>query len=187
MNPAMLYGGLAALSPALGHLFGGGGPDYKQLIAMLQKNFGVDALKGDTQKMYQLGLSSPGFQNQLQGINLAGNQFNQNYAAGQAAQGFGGDSARSGVGQVGSAAAPAMSSKHRGQAYGDLYGRSQQLAMQNLLARLQAMQSMQPGMGSQDLTRQLFGGALSGFGQYLNLNALGGRTNQGPVQGPTRP
>lgn len=175
MNPAFLYAGLGALSPALGHLFGGGGTDYKKLWAMLQQMAGPGALQADTQKLYSMGLASPGFQNQLQGINLAGNQFTQNYNAMQGAQGFNGAGVRSGVGNVGSAAAPAMSSLHRGQAYGDLWNNSQQMALQGLLARMNALQGMNTGMHPQDLTRQLFGGALSGYSQYLGLNALKGK------------
>lgn len=168
--------GQALLSPLFGKLFSGGGPDYTQILALLSRYFGPQVLQQDTQRLYSMGLASPGFQNQLQGINLAGNQFTQNYAAGQARQGFTGSGVRSGVGQVGAAAAPTLSSLHRGQAYGDLWSNSQNNALQLLMGRLGAFGGgrLQPGMGSMDLTRALFGAGLSGLSDYYGNKGLSG-------------
>jgi len=178
------------LSPLFGKLLAGGGPNYENLIRMMQQNYGPGAVMKDAQKYYTMGLASPGFQNQLQGINLAGNQFNQNYAAGQASQGFGGDSVRSGLGQVGSAAAPGLSSIHRGQAYGGLWDNSQKQAYEGLMEQMKMLAGLKPAQGSGDLASQIFGGGASALGNWLKLKALAGQTKPtagGGTASPTGP
>ena len=161
-----VVGGLAGLAGMTS-----GGPDYSQLIQLMQRYYGPQQLQKNTQQMYQMGLGSPGFQNQLAGINLAGNQFAQNLAARQGAQGFGGGTVRSGVGTVGQAAAPTLSSSAKGNAYGQLWQNSQQMALQQMMAHLQALQGLQPGMGFGNQFGNLLGAGMQAGGQYLGLRA----------------
>jgi hypothetical protein len=160
-------GAASMLSPFLS----GGGPDYAKLSAMLQRLYGPQALGRDTRQLYGMNLGSPGFQNQLGQINLAGNQFSQNFNSALGRQGMGGDSARSGVGTVGQAGAPQMSSLHRGQAFGDLWNQSQNMALQNLMGRLGALGGLSSGPSSQDMFRSIFGSGIGAAGQYLGLAA----------------
>lgn len=158
-----------------------GGPDYGQLIQLLQKHFGPQQLQQGTQQMYQMGLGSPGFQQQLQGINSASNQFNQNLGARLGQQGFGGGSVRSGVGTIGQAAAPSLSSSTKGSAYGQLWNQSQQMAMQQMLAQMQALQGMQAGPTWGQSFGNLLGSGMQAGGQYLALQGL--RQPAGPKTG----
>ena len=162
-----VMGGLAGLTS--------GGPNYQQMIDLINKNYGMGQLQQRTQQMYQMGLGSPGFQNQLQGINQAGNMFNQNMAARLGAQGFGGGSVRSGVGTVGQAAAPSLSSAAKGAAYGNLFSNAQAQALQHMMAQMQMLQGMQPGPTWGQQFGNLFGAGMQAGGQYLGLKALRGK------------
>ena len=158
------FAGLAGLTS--------GGPDYAKMAAMLQRLYGPQALQRNTQQLYQMGLGSPGFQNQLQGINQASNMFNQNLGARLGAQGFGGGSVRSGVGTVGQAAAPSLSSSAKGQAYGGLWNQSQQMALQQLMAQMQALQGLQAGPTWGQQFGNLLGAGMQAGGQYLGLQGM---------------
>lgn len=130
----------------------------------LNRMFGVGALAGDTQKLYQLLANSPQFRATLAGNAATGSRFTNQLAGNLAARGL----STSGIGSVARAAGSQAISTGETALRGGLFGTAQQGAMQNLLARLQAFTEMQ-GLGMQrpSFMESLSGSLLSAGGRSL--------------------
>jgi hypothetical protein len=150
--------GLAGLS-AISSLFGHKAP--KQFSSgAIASQFGPDALNKDYQRLFSLMASNPGFQGQLAGINMAGQNLGQGLAASFANRGL----TSSGVGTIAQNLGNATGGFETNRAVGELSGNALTAAQQSLMERLRAWaalqgQSIGQPSGIDSILGSLFGAA----------------------------
>lgn len=180
--------GLTGLS-ALGGLFGHKGGNAAGYLRSVNQNFGPNALNADYQRLFSMLASSPSFQSQLSGINLAGQNLSQGLASSFANRGL----TSSGVGTIAQNLGNATGGFESQRAIGSLSSDALNAAQQNLLARLQAWSSLTgQSIGQPSPFGSIFGSLLSAGGPALAQYFAGkGQQNpwpyNGPMQGPQQP
>lgn len=148
--------------------------DYAKELA---SKFGVGQMTNDTQRLYQFLLTSPQFQQAMTENNLAGAQASNDISAGLAARGL----STSGIGTVSSALGKSAAAVGGGALKGGLFGTAGNMAVQNLLARLQAFSNYKTAKANQpSFLESLSGGVIGGIGSVLSGPA--GASIFGPKQ-----
>jgi hypothetical protein len=170
---AGLTGGLSLL----GSLFGPKGPDMSP--ETLNRLFGPGALSGDTMKLYQMLAQSPQFRQLMLQNSIQGGQFQNNLAQGLGQRGL----STSGIGTIANAAGNSAIQTGQTALQGGLFGEAGDMAMKDLMARLQAYSQGQGYQNQQNLSPyggtpgQKFFGSMLGAVPYLFP------TQQGQTQG----
>lgn len=135
--------------------------DYAKDLA---QKFGVGQQSNDTLRMYQMLLQSPQFQQAMTENNLAGAQASNDISSGLAQRGL----STSGIGTVAGALGKSASAFGGSALKGGLFGQAGNMAMQNLLARLQAYSSLKTAKAGQpSFLEGLAGGVLGAGGAVL--------------------
>lgn len=126
--------------------------------------FGPQQLGMDTMALYRMLMMSPMFQQMMTNASLQGNQLSQNMTQGLAQRGL----TTSGIGTMANAMGKSAPGFFMQQARSGLFSTAMENAMQNLMARMQAVSGLeQQRRATPSFGTQLLGAGLGTFGQIF--------------------
>lgn len=137
-----------------------GAKQRKPNIGEMNRLFGTGALSGDTMNLYRMLAASPQFRQTLMQNAVSGQQLSGNISAGLAQRGLG----TSGIGTIANALGGSAASFNESSLRGGLFGQAGNMALQNLLARLQSYTELQSQSQSRPNFLESFGSSLLGAG-----------------------
>lgn len=134
--------------------------------------FGPNRIGMDTMQLFRLLMQSPAWQSMMTNASLQGNQASQNLTQGLAQRGL----TTSGIGTIAQQVGKSIPGYLMQQQKGQLFNTSMDAAMQNLMARMQAVSGLeqQRRQSSGFNPMGLLGAGLGTFGQIFPFLGGGG-------------